>query len=407
MRIIEKIVDLETLTTFKSDDLDNSSPVELSKYRKNATKSKREGRVKYVCEKCGFPVYLSNSKNKLYHWKHFSDHTNFCEWYTGKTKTPEKVSAEQYMGKHESDLHKKLKWQIKECLDNDPSFFDVVVEQYIISPNGKRKPDVQAKIGDKKIAFEIQLSHTMLPTIVDREKFYYDEKMNLVWVLWNFNKKPLLEVKQAFLDIAVTQKFNFFYIDRDLLIKSINERRFWLKAACYFAGTWKEDIITVSDLCYDNGLPYYKDRYENFMKTLVQWHEKYAKPRKPLHFNLPHEIKNHFYKLFDALGVSCLNGDKEMRKLIRLLYCVLSLKKNRVLGSGEKEIAHMFNNALDHYGEFVIVLEEYAKQTGFFNLLNRETTINKISEAKNKFNYDCEFTKLSRKIIHELLPLNK
>src|SRR6185312_1768595 len=94
-----------------------------------------------------------------------------CPWWTGKSSNVDAVSAQQFYGAQESPLHAKIKNIIGELLiaDDRTATGSVVVDEYLIQENGRRRPDVRAIYDGVPLVFEVQLATTQIPIIIQRE----------------------------------------------------------------------------------------------------------------------------------------------------------------------------------------------------------------------------------------------
>ncbi len=95
----------------------------------------------------------------------------------------------KYRGAQESEAHRCLKGLIERSLRADPAFSDVRIEatwRASEGTHGLRRPDVQARVGSQRVAFEAQLTTTFLDVVVERKRFYRAEGALLVWVLRHF-----------------------------------------------------------------------------------------------------------------------------------------------------------------------------------------------------------------------------
>jgi len=92
----------------------------------------------------------------------------------------------KYKGAQESAAHKRLKGLIERSLRADPRFEDILVETTWHGTRDQarlRRPDVQARYGQQRLAFEAQLTTTFLDVVVGRKEFYRAEGALLVWIL--------------------------------------------------------------------------------------------------------------------------------------------------------------------------------------------------------------------------------
>ena len=174
-RTLKEAIDLDIMSKITSDDLLAGGMDYYQKIRHNATGRHLENNYQYACAKCGHGVYVT-LRNKKPLWQHFRGAPQDCPWWTGDPDTVTQVSANQFQGQQESPLHSKLKFLIKELLQNDSRIEKITIEKTIIGKNGRRKPDVQASYQGKDLSFEVQLATTQIPIILSREKFYQNEK---------------------------------------------------------------------------------------------------------------------------------------------------------------------------------------------------------------------------------------
>lgn len=72
-------------------------------------------------------------------------------------------------------------------MTNDPrtTAGSVVVDEYLILENGRRRPDVRAIYDRMPLVVEVQLATTQIPIIVQREDFYESASIRLIWLTWN------------------------------------------------------------------------------------------------------------------------------------------------------------------------------------------------------------------------------
>ncbi|WP_419797651.1 MAG: hypothetical protein ACNI26_15335 [Terasakiella sp.] len=135
-RTIERAIDLDSLETITSDQLLAYSRDDYQAVRRRATKSKKEGQPRYTCEKCGHGVYAPLDQKRKPLWQHFKNAPTDCPWSSNKNKTVNEVSAQQFQGKQESPLHKKIKETVAEILKLDPHVEGVLVEEKIDGDDG-------------------------------------------------------------------------------------------------------------------------------------------------------------------------------------------------------------------------------------------------------------------------------
>ena len=102
------------------------------------------------------------------------------------------VSRRQFQGAQESPLHVAIKTVVGELLRLDirTTPDSVVIDEYLIMKDGKRRPDVRAIYGGVPLVVEVQLATTQIPIIVQREDFYDEQAYRLLWLTWNFQPPP-------------------------------------------------------------------------------------------------------------------------------------------------------------------------------------------------------------------------
>jgi hypothetical protein len=147
------------------------------------------GRPRLVCPMCGVTLFLASSMNKNFYLRHRSEDGSCpAVTHTGLTETD--MRAMKYRGAQESDAHLRTKELLVRSLAADPRFADVRVEATWRASEGLlglRRPDVSARHGALRIAFEVQLSTTFLDVVLGRKRFYRDEGAALVWLLPSFD----------------------------------------------------------------------------------------------------------------------------------------------------------------------------------------------------------------------------
>lgn len=147
------------------------------------------GRPRLVCPMCGVTLFLASSMCKNFYLRHRSEDGS-CPAVTHNGLTEAEMRAMKYRGAQESDAHLRTKELLVRSLAADPSFSDVRVETTWRASEGLvglRRPDVSARHGELRTAFEVQLSTTFLDVVLGRKRFYREEGAALVWVLPSFD----------------------------------------------------------------------------------------------------------------------------------------------------------------------------------------------------------------------------
>lgn len=376
-RTLRSAVDLKTMGVISWEDLLNADQRKYNEIRREATRSKQSGAARYVCSQCGYPVYAPLETNGRPHWKHFSGAPIDCPWSTRDPKSPDRVSADQFQGQQEGPLHHKIKYQIAELLEKDNDASDVAVEQYILSNEGRRKPDVSAVYNGFKIAFEIQLATTQLPIILAKERFYADRGIRIVWVTWDFQRCPLADVRQSFLDIYFSHDENLFSLDADAITESLNESKLILRAHAYRNDEWQSTLTSLGEVSWNsNGLPYAYPRVDPWH---VEFEASWIACRKRNAYDYRTE-ENLLLELSDQLGIELSAHDWQNLKIPSLLDILYSLQAGRPLTSNQNNLIAMANSFLDTSGcgKFIDIFEYFVHRNNQGELLKRDSVARKL-----------------------------
>ena len=265
MAKVEYLINTKTKESIISSDFLKEDYVTLGEFRRKQKESIKEGKPLYICGKCEQPLALKGKPNKkefyLAHLKNSKD----CEWKYGDKRTILEIHKELFFKVKESEKHKELKAFIVNKLEKDKMFTEVKSEKRFKSDfNEKyRVPDVSAKqIKSNKstnIVFEIQLTYTYLDVIIDREKFYYENKANILWIFADFSK-DLSKTKMTEDDILFSNKKNVFILDEEAKKISNEKQSLYLKNIFLevyqnkgnIDYRWsKPKIININDITFD------------------------------------------------------------------------------------------------------------------------------------------------------------
>jgi hypothetical protein len=119
-----------------------------------------------------------------------------------------------------------------------------------------RRPDVQARFGDLRVAFEAQLNTTFLDVVIGRKVFYREEGALLVWVLPHFN--PTYR-QMTVDDLLFNNNANVFVVDSESVAMSEAAGRFLLRCAYRrpvlaldgLSSSWETRLVGWEDLTVD------------------------------------------------------------------------------------------------------------------------------------------------------------
>ncbi len=385
-RTLKEAIDLDTMKVITIDDLINSMDSGTEEYdyiRHEATGRAQANKHRYVCSKCGYPVYapLEPSK-KLPYWQHYKGAPTDCIWWTGNNQSIDEVSAKQFQGAQESPLHHKIKTHVAESLSKDNSVSEIKVEQYIIDDNkDKRKPDVQANWKGQRVVFEIQLATTQIPIILAREAFYKEQGIPLIWLVWNFEECELIDMNQSIRDIYRRHHNNLFSIDEETMALSAENERLMFRVYAHGYDGWENLILSLEDLNFSKaGSPqgFYLPTSLG-QKLRQEWIDGTDLD------GTKHEVRE---RIFNLLNREChLNADYHYdfmdRDIHTLINMIISLECGQPIGTHQKNLVEFANTFLagSERHRYVHIFKLFA---GWFNredLVQRQSVQKKIKVA--------------------------
>ena len=109
---------------------------------------------------------------------------------------------------------------------------DIAIEQWIKNeqePRRPRRPDIRATFPDKDIVIEVQVTSTFMSVILEREYFYQERKIYLLWVMNEF-----LPDRFYTKDIFYSNRNNAFIFDSEAQARTRQEGILYLQ--CYYQG---------------------------------------------------------------------------------------------------------------------------------------------------------------------------
>lgn len=259
-RTLKRAVRLQDMAVITSDNLLQIDADGYQEIRRSATRARNDGLAAFVCDHCGFPVYAPREPNtRLPFWRHHKGAPRSCPWWTGEPGSTDEVSASQFQGAQESPLHLRVKNVVAELLNADPLTEpgSVVVDEYVVCGESRRRPDVRATYDGKPIAIEIQLATTQIPIIVAREDFYRREGRHLIWLTWNFVPVERAHLLTAFEDIFYSHNKNLFSLDDGVVAESRARGSFLVRAFWEHGSGWDSKIAALPELEWPpSGLPF-------------------------------------------------------------------------------------------------------------------------------------------------------
>jgi Family of unknown function (DUF6035) len=216
------------------------------------------GRPRVTCAICGTAIYVVSSPDKAFFFRHRIEDGS-CPAQTRSGLSEDDVRAMKYKGAQESEAHRRLKGLIERSLRADARFGEVRVEttwRGQRDPAALRRPDIQAKFSDLRIAFEAQLSTTFLDVVIGRKTFYRSEGGLLVWVLPYFDPT----YRQLTVDdLLFNNNANVLVVDRESTEASEATGRLMLRCAFrrplmaegVLSSLWESQLVGWDDLTID------------------------------------------------------------------------------------------------------------------------------------------------------------
>lgn len=378
-RTLKRAIDLESLETISSDQLLAYERDEYQRIRRIATKSHKDGKPRYTCEKCGHGVYAPLDQNRKPLWQHFKNAPTNCPWGSNKNKTIDEVSAKQFQGRQESPLHKKIKEAVAEILEFDPCCEDIRIEETVFGEEGRRKPDVYCTYKGDKFAFEVQLAFTQIPIIMAREEFYKNEGINLVWLTWNFEEKPLDQINQSFIDIYYSHSQNIFSLNDDIIARSKTEKSLHFLVHALRVGVWERKTVNLGQLQYnEHNLPY-------FFKREPTWEEK-IKERWIATFEQKQEWALRRKILEEVITRQMYQADVyklEEEDFPELIDALCSFEAGYPTNSNQSNLTELANTFLSskRRHRYAKVFAYCARKTRHKEVLEKTSVMKKLSEA--------------------------
>ncbi|MGE0083573.1 MAG: DUF6035 family protein [Desulfococcaceae bacterium] len=263
---IHQVIDIRTGEFVDADAFFSQPEDIIFQKRRELEECNKKNEKMLICPFCHQPVNIRGDKDgeKTMHFAHFP-YSGDCYIKKSCNYTEEQIRAMKYNGVKESDRHKRLKYFIAECLENDKRFSDIRVDKQFKKGLSKewRRPDVSAKFNNFDIAFEIQLSTTFLSVIIEREIFYHN---NNTFIIWFFDglRADVKSMRFSEKDILYSNNNNAFILN-DKIIEDYRCTKTF-SFLCYYQQFWIEDQQLKNEwitrkISFDN-LIFDKDNYK-------------------------------------------------------------------------------------------------------------------------------------------------
>jgi len=345
-RTIDQVRNFETGEVILSSELLNyereyEQKLIFNLRRKLEDIAKFQKRKYLCCAYCGEKVVVRGKYNNKYKkvtifFKHYRN-ADKCPVDTINLYSQKEIDAMRYNGAKESYIHKFLKEFIASFLIKDKKMNNIKIEKVVKSTIEKKdwkKPDISAVFLNKKMVFEIQLQTTYLNIIQDREDFYKENKIYIMWFFYNFNVEKNTYSEK---DIFYGNNLNAYVITNKSIALSLilNDFIFY----CYYRKPfiqiddeidflWSKKIIKLSNLNFDS------KNYKVFFFNYIEEEKKLQTKIKIDKFMLDTEqydyenINYKYYDFFSNLGIKKFETSLEILKIINIIN---SLKKNKVI----------------------------------------------------------------------------
>jgi hypothetical protein len=147
-----------------------------------------------------------------------------CVAATDIARAPGAVDAARFNGIQEGPRHHAHKNLFAAMLEADPRFNEVVVERGVRHNGVCYRPDVQARFGGTRIAFEIQHASPLKKTVHARIGFYAAAGYLLIWLV-DGNAPDQMLFLQGFQDLTLLQGGDILALDNAGLAMATRQGR--------------------------------------------------------------------------------------------------------------------------------------------------------------------------------------
>lgn len=267
-RTIKEVMNLDSRELIYADDFFLQDENIIWKYRELCQEAIKKRRDPFlVCSTCGQLLQISGGRGerkKVTYFKHFKDSKD-CPIKTDSNSSRENILRGKYNGQKEGKEHIETKRLIASFLELNKSTKGEISRcdlEKVIKGNRDflkwRKPDITSLFKDKTLVFEIQLSTTFLDVICERQYFYKEKQM---FILWVFRKFEIEEDKQRFTqkDVFYSNNRNAFILNDEAIRLSEEHKDLYL--LCQYQEPiargerltyeWRGKYVCLSELIFD------------------------------------------------------------------------------------------------------------------------------------------------------------
>lgn len=384
-RTLKRAIDLSMMQTITSDALLAMIKDDYQRLRRAATRARLDSQPRYVCGVCGHAVYAPReARTGQPYWKHHRGAPQDCPWWTGMPLDTDEVSARQFNGAQESPLHARIKHIVGELLraDHRTAAESVVVDEYLIHETGRRRPDVRAIYNDTPLVVEVQLATTQIPIIIQREDFYEQASIRLLWLTWNFEPPANGRLFSSFEDIFYSHGKNLFSMDDETIALSRERREVVLRAFWMESDCWRSNLVNLS------GLSWLESGRANAVAPKPPWHADFlvrwrsATGEKGTQWPAREQLLSELISKLELVNVDVRElNDSDVDSLIN---CLLSLLDGHPIGSRQKNLAEMLNTFLnvERRHRYARLVRTFVQLTKRHQLLELESVRGKFAKAR-------------------------
>jgi len=202
---------------------------EIFELRRKLKTDYRNNLSNVVCEICNSPLYLAGNVKQEHYFKHWKELGN-CPIKTKGKYSQREIDRMKYNGVRESIPHIEIKEHLFAYLSRSNGCRGTKKEAVLKSTDilgWWKKPDISFEYNGKMAVIEIQLSTTYLDVIVERESFYTQNK---IYILWVFDEREISRFRFTEKDVFYDNRRNAFLVTDES--KRISKENGELYLAC-------------------------------------------------------------------------------------------------------------------------------------------------------------------------------
>ena len=377
-RTIKEVMNLDTRELIYADDFFLQDENIIWKYRELCQEAIKKRRDPFlVCSTCGQLVQISGGRGerkKVTYFKHLKDSKD-CPIKTDSNSSKEDILRGKYNGQKEGKEHIETKRLIASFLELNKSTKGEISHcdlEKVIKGNRDflkwRKPDITSLFKDKTLVFEIQLSTTFLDVICERQHFYKEKQM---FILWVFRKFEIEEDKQRFTqkDVFYSNNRNAFILNDEAIRLSEEHKDLYL--LCQYQEPivrgerliyeWRGKYVCLSELIFDEII--YKVYYYDVDKAEQKIRQNILEREKREEERLLRDREEEEKRI----------EEEENRNNLRLL--VIEREKER-----EEKIQKELSEYREKYSPFFDRLKKYPNHSSLQNVFYEMNISSKIEE---------------------------